>query len=138
MKVAFYKNNSHLFNRLVSWWTKGPYSHVELVFNDNLSASSSNRDHGVRYKHIKFNPDNWDVFQLTGFDETFAQKFIAKQLGKKYDIKGLFGFVWAASKDNPRKYFCSELVMGALGYKEPWRFSPNDCYVILKGFFDGQ
>lgn len=136
MKVAFYKNNSHLFNRLVAWWTKGPYSHVELVFDDNFCASSSNRDNGVRYKYIKFNPDNWDVFQLNGFDEVYAQKFIAKNLGKKYDIKGLFGFVWAAAKDNPRKYFCSELVMGALGFPEPWRFSPNTCYAVLRRHFN--
>ena len=84
LKVAFYKDNSHLFNRLVTWWTKGKYSHVELVLSNGQAASSSNRDRGVRYKYIDFNNGNWDVYELTGFDEVLAQKFIAKNLGKKF------------------------------------------------------
>lgn len=136
MKVAFYKHNKHLFNRLTSWWTKGPYSHIELVFDENTAASSSNRDGGVRYKYIDFDPERWDVFELRyGFDKVNATKFVNRNLGKKYDFMGLFGFVWGASRDNPRRYFCSELVMGALGYKEPWRFSPNDCYTVLEHYF---
>ena len=31
VKIAFYKGKSRLFNKVVSWWTRGPYSHTELV-----------------------------------------------------------------------------------------------------------
>lgn len=30
-KVAFYKGRHRLFDRLVQWWTRGPYSHCELL-----------------------------------------------------------------------------------------------------------
>ena len=136
VKVAFYKNNSHLFNRLVAWWTKGKYSHMELVFSDGLAASSSNRDRGVRYKRIHFSPANWDVFELDEtFSEEFAREYFNRRLDKRYDIKGLFGFVWQAAKDNPNKEFCSEVCMGMLVFAEPWRFSPNQAFPVLKRFF---
>jgi hypothetical protein len=135
MKVAFYKSKRHLFNRLVSWWTKGDYSHVELVLDGSVCASSSHSDGGVRYKRIELSNCNWDVFEIAGFDEQYARAYINSKMGKGYDYLGLFGFVFDAVRDNKNREFCSELVMGALGFDEPWRFSPNDCKVILSRYF---
>jgi len=135
LKVAFYKHNKHLFNRLVPWWTKGKYSHVELVFSDGLSASSSHIDCGVRYKKIIFRPERWDVFELEGFNEKEARTRFNQKLNHRYDYWGIFGFVWGAKKDSKNREFCSEVVMYSLGFKESWRFDPNCCFAVLEKFF---
>ena len=68
MQVAFYKGTrsglSGLFNRLVRWWTRGPYSHCEVVFTDEpskdggvLCGSSSKLDGGVRLKFVVLDPE---------------------------------------------------------------------------------
>ena len=68
MKLAFYKGREDLYDRLISWWTRGPYSHVELVISDNYCMSSSPKDGGIRFKHIDLRPDHWDLVELEGYD----------------------------------------------------------------------
>lgn len=133
--VAFYKDRGHFFNRMVNWWTGGPYSHVELLFNDGKSASSSNRDRGVRYKYIQYSADRWDFIELDDkFSDADARAFFDKNSHRKYDYLGLFGFVWRAHKGSKNRLFCSESVMSALGFKESWRYCPNTCYSVLQRF----
>lgn len=133
VKIAFYKDKSALFNRAVSWWTNGPYSHVELII-DGVSYSSSFRDGGVRKKVIEYKPDHWDMFQLDCSTETeqSAVAWFEKHMGQKYDVIGLIGFVIGTVSGNKRKFFCSEAVAAALGYDETWRFDPNDLAAIVK------
>ena len=44
-KAAFYKGThpgvAGIYNRLVRWWTRSPYSHVELIFFDGGSGADS-------------------------------------------------------------------------------------------------
>jgi hypothetical protein len=134
MKVAFYKGKKRLFNKLVSWWTRGPYSHCELVFSDGESASSSFMDGGVRYKRILFNHDLWDFIELgPQFDEQKAREWFDKHDGAQYDVMGLVGFVFRRVGDDKKKYFCNEAVLAALGFLESWRFDPNSTYALLEG-----
>lgn len=134
MRVAFYKGKKRVFNRLVSWWTRGPYSHTELVFSDGLSVSSSFMDGGVRYKRIQFNDINWDFVELGNrFDESQIRLRVDGFLGVKYDWLGLIGFVVRRIADDRGKMFCSEFVMTLLGYPEAWRFDPNTAFNVLKG-----
>ena len=148
MIVAQYKDNTHLFIRLTSWWTKGPYSHTEIIFSDGRSGSASFRDKGVRLKKIDYskNPDRWDflvppeswrkhfdvqvepgVYAASILDtkEKLARAYIVQRDGHKYDVGGLVGFVWQAMRNNQHKDFCSEVCVGALGYPDGWRFNPN-------------
>ena len=37
IKVAFYKGTGDLFNKIVRWWTKSPYSHAELILPDGVT-----------------------------------------------------------------------------------------------------
>jgi hypothetical protein len=53
VKIALYKGKKTITDKLISWWDRGLYSHVELVFSDGLCASSSPRDGGVRMKPIE-------------------------------------------------------------------------------------
>lgn len=132
MQLAFYKGRTRLFDRAVQWWTRGPYSHVELVFSDGRAASASTRDGGVRIKYIKWNLESWDFITVNG-DETLAKKWFEDHTGEKYDYIGLFGFLWRPYKDNKRRWFCSEAVLEALQLStESWRFCPNTLASIVK------
>lgn len=134
MKVAFYKGKKRLFNKLVSWWTRGPYSHCELVFSDGTSASSSFVDGGVRYKHILYNNDHWDFIELgQQFDEQKAREWFDAHEGCAYDVLGIAGFVVRAIGDDGHKYFCNESILNALGISQGWRFDPNSTYALLGG-----
>jgi hypothetical protein len=132
MKVAFYKGNKEIFNNLVRWWTRGPYSHVELVMPDGQSFSSSYRDGGVRGKYIQFDDGHWDFLELdASLDEKIIMERINGLMGMKYDTRGIFGFVIRSIGDNRHKMFCSEFLMHVLGYYDAWRFDPNTAFAVL-------
>lgn len=131
MKLAFYKGRARLFDRAVQWWTRGPYSHVELVFSDGLSASASYRDGGVRMKVISFKPERWDFVEIDG-DEAAAWAWFDARLGEGYDALGLFGFLWRPFSGKPARWFCSEAIADALGYADSWRFCPNTLASAIK------
>lgn len=137
MKAAFYKGTrpgiAGLYNRLVRWWRKGPYSHVELVFSDGISASSSFEDGGVRFKQIDFDPDNWDLIELPGYDEPAARAWFEQHEGEPYDVLGNIGFLWRPISGMRWMQFCSEAFLSALGFHDTWRFCPNDAFVIVWG-----
>ena len=129
MKLAFYKGRTRLFDRAVQWWTRGPYSHVELVFSDGIAASSSVRDGGVRLKRIEWKPERWDFVDAIG-DEGAARRWFEAHVGQRYDYLGLFGFLWRPNGGANRRWFCSEAVAAALGMTDAWRFCPNTLYVV--------
>ena len=130
MKIALYKGTRPgwygLFNRAVRWWIKSPYSHIELVFSDGISGSSSGVDGGVRLKYINYDASRWDFIDVKNGDEVYARKYIEDRIGWKYDYIGLFGFLFRPIVGERRKQFCSEIVAGALKYRETWRFDPAD------------
>jgi hypothetical protein len=132
MIIALYKDNTHLFNRLTAWWTKGEYSHAEIIFRSGESGSASFRDKGVRLKTIDYskNPSRWDFLvppsQLC-LDEPVVYEYIKRLQahGTGYSVKGLAGFVWQALSEDTKRDFCSEVCMRALGTTEAWRCHPN-------------
>ena len=131
MKIALYKGKKHLFNRAVSWWTRGPYSHVELILDDGISVSSSFMDGGVRYKHIDYtSTENWDFIDIGSEPEGIRDR-IYEILDQKYDWMGLIGFVFRRVGDDRKKKFCSETVMYLLGYSDSWRFDPNTLAAVF-------
>lgn len=131
MKVAFYKGTrsglAGLYSIGVKSWTRSKYSHAEIVFSDGMAASSSFADGGVRFKHIDFDPAKWDFIEITG-DESKARKWFVSHEGKAYDIIGNVGFVIGLIRDGSDKWSCAESIAAALGYLEPWRFSPAILY----------
>jgi hypothetical protein len=135
MKIAFYKGTrpfpQSLFNQGVRWWTGGIYSHCELVFSDNISASSSFIDHGVRFKKIEYD-DCWDFLDLKDFDELSARCWFQIHVYEKYDLLNLLGFIWRRKDGSSKKWTCSEACASALKIHEPWRYDPNTLYSTLK------
>lgn len=141
MLVAFYKGTrpglAGIYNRLVRWWTKGPYSHCELVFTDGLSASASFMDGGVRFKYIEFDSERWDFVPVPASLEPDARRWFREHQGNAYDLRGNFHFLVSAVGDDSGKWFCNEAVGAALGISDAWRFDPNSFYAVMSlGFIN--
>ena len=135
-QAAFYRGTrpgiSGLYNRLVRARGRGPHSHVELVFSDNLSASSSFADGGVRFKDIDYSADHWDFIDLPADMEFFARVYFAGKVGRGYDIMGNVHLTIGFFPNSKDKLFCSEAVMEALGFVDAWRYEPNCAYWTLR------
>jgi hypothetical protein len=135
-RAAFYKGTHAslpgIYNRLVRWWTRSTYSHVELIFPWGASASSSALDGGVRYKTIEFDPAKWDFVDLPLALAPGAQDWFDAHYGQGYDYLGNVHFVFAPVGDDKRRWFCSEAVAAALGMPDPARFDPGTLCAALK------
>lgn len=129
LRAAFYKGTrpglAGIYNRLVRWWTKSPYSHVELVVSTGRAWSASFEDGGVRSKLIDFDPAKWDLVDLPTHLEQPALEWFAKHRGAKYDVLGNLQFVLAAIPHSRKRWFCSEAVAAALGIPDSWRYDPG-------------
>jgi len=136
MQVAFYKSTrpglAGIYNRLVRWWTKSPYSHVELVLSSGRSWSSSFEDGGVRWKLIDFDPEKWDLVDLPAELEAAAEAWFLEHRGQKYDLRGNLQFIIAAVGHSIKRWFCSEAVAAALGIPDPWRYDPGTLASAIK------
>jgi hypothetical protein len=138
LMAAFYKGTasgiSGIYDRGIRWWTRSAYSHVELVLPDGRAASSSYRDGGVRYKHIDFNPEKWDLVALPGQLVAGAIDWFDRHEGDAYDLMGDLHFVLSPIADSEGTWFCSEAVGAALGLPDPARFDPGTLYAVLSFF----
>ncbi len=126
MKIAFYKKSKTFFGRLIRikqrYWDGHPkneaqYSHVELVFSNNVAFSSSECDGGTRFKVIEWNPKHWDFVEVkvTEEQERKIQEFCTKENGQAYNWIGIF-FAQFLNFNINRKgdWFCSQIVCRAL------------------------
>lgn len=136
MKAAFYKATrpglQGIYSRAVQVVDRGRYSHCELIFSDGMSASASYIDKGVRLKRIDYNPEHWDIVDLPGFDEAAARLWFAERDGEGYDLWGNLRFIFGWVREDDGRWFCSEALMAALGFAEPWRFGPNGAAAALQ------
>lgn len=139
MKVALYKGTrpglQGIYNRLTRWIDRGKYSHCELVFSDGVSASASYIDGGVRFKVIDYNPENWDFIEIPKYLEGRARWWFREHNGDPYDVLGNLRFAIGFARDSEGAWFCSEAVMEALGFIEPYRYGPNGMAAVLNRFF---
>jgi len=135
-QIAFYKGThaglAGVYNRLVRWRGNGPYSHVEVIFSDGMSASSSFMDKGVRFKKIDYDPKNWDILDLPAHWEADARAWFEKNKGAKYDVMGNVFLAVGFFSDSADKYFCSEAVAAALNIGQSFRLEPNTLYPIVE------
>lgn len=128
IKVAFYKNSKSIFGWLIRWKQEkkypsryARYSHVELVFEDGQSFSSSEQDWWVRFKDIKFIDYYWDFIELEMNTEKYNNilDFCKRQTWNSYNwfwifFAQMFNFNLKWNWD----WFCSEICSRAL--QEAW------------------
>jgi hypothetical protein len=144
IKLTFYKAyQGNLTDKIISWWTKGPYSHVEIVVGpdvNNLAMySSSGLDGGVRKKPHRYDTNKWEYIDID-LNLNILLQIYNKTKDCKYDYSGILGFVLPL-QDRENKWFCSEWVSNVLKcsgdkrlyLKEPSKISPNKLYKIIKG-----
>lgn len=140
MRVAFYRASSGgLIDRLIDRFSgRGGFSHVELIFSNDLFFSSSGQDGGVRFKRIVQDRTHWEIFELPieSWRETQILWWAKRRCGCKYDWLGVLGFIFQTHPEQGR-WFCSEICVaalqeiGLLGAIKPWKVSPNTLYLIL-------
>jgi len=137
--VAFYKANQPKANwkdKLIAKYTKGPYSHCEIII-DGYMYSSSPRDGGVRKKKHIVDTNVWE-YVFVDIESKNTLQFFGLTKGCKYDWLGILGFV-IPLKDRTNEWFCSEWCSTTLrisDYKKLWKLepskiSPNKLYDII-------
>ena len=95
MRVAFYKSSAGGWrDKLVSLYTFGTYSHVELIFSDGQWFSASPTENMVRYKVFPID-DTWTVvnFPVSLHDEAAMRTWCDGEVGAPYDWYDLIRFV---------------------------------------------
>lgn len=139
MQVAFYNGwdnkDANIYDKLICIWTLSKYSHCEVIFSDGISFSSSPRDGGCRYKNITYKPNNWDIYDLAidNEHEGILRNFCDRQVGKKYDWRGIFFSVFLPlDKHNPNRWFCSEVLATLFKIEGPSFCTPDDLYEALE------
>ena len=138
VRVAFYKGKGTWFDKGIRWWTRSPYSHVELVMGE-VCYSSSPRDGGVRDKIISLGA-SWEVAPVPWLDQGRAVEIYETHRGEGYDFTGIVTRqVFNAPLDKRSRWFCSEFVAHCLGLPNPSKYSPGDLHELLTtGWMKGE
>lgn len=131
MKVAFYKGKGTFFNWVIRKKEKGPYSHVELVFNNGMWASSVIEEGGIVARKRNVNLDEWDFIEIPDSMEVYAAAWFVMHQGKGYDLLGQLSFFFKEIQPSKRRFWCSEAVAAALGLPSPEGYGVNPLYQKL-------
>lgn len=139
IQLAFYKAKGDWQDKVIRIWTKGPYSHVELIM-DGYMYSSSPADGKVRKKPHVVDDSMWEYVNIPNLEVKHILEFFDLTKNEKYDYMGILGFI-IPLKDRTNDWFCSEWCSNALkisGYEkmyklEPSKLSPNGLYNLIKG-----
>ncbi|NJL70930.1 MAG: hypothetical protein HC888_04590 [Candidatus Competibacteraceae bacterium] len=136
MRVAFYHGpEESWFGRGVAFLTKGPFTHVELLFSDGMCFSSTENEGGCRFKKIDMDFSRWVILEID-CPEDKIRKFCEQREFCKYDWFGLLGFILRRNTDRKNRYYCSEVCAEAMSIEGVIKFkpllSPNTLYWKLK------
>jgi hypothetical protein len=136
MKYAFYKGSGTILDKVIRLWMRGPYAHVEVILEDygdgTYQIASSVPGTGVRITRSTLPASDWDIIDGPGDVNQIATWF-NKHDGDAYDYIGLFTFVMRPVLiEERRKYWCSEAILLAAGFKGAWREDPNSMYNAIR------
>ena len=131
VRLAFYKGEGKLFDKLVRFWTRSKYSHVEIAIG-HLWYSASYMDKGVRMKSMPNpNPNSWDYIEVD-MDSDIFEAVYREHKGKGYDWLGiLFSQFIPLNIHQKSKCYCSEFCAEALPLSRT-DISPEGLYRHLK------
>ena len=142
-KADFGNKKPNIYERLIRWWTKSKYYHVELIIGNRWISSIDTI--GFRVKNLNKLRDNYDYhdMELVVSKQTIDKlwDWIDSQTGKKYDWYGLvMSQIFKLGLDNKDKTICSEAVTIMLQILEveevmtlkPITVSPGDLAKIFK------
>lgn len=135
--LALYDNKDpwDIGAKLIKWWTKSNYSHVELNVG-NWSYSSSIPDGGVRQKsavEVYKHKDNWTFVKLPWVAEKDVLAYFDRTSGTGYGWLGLVLGQVLNTRIDGQGDFCSEWVTKALNIvPDAQLFSPEDVFQVCK------
>lgn len=135
----FKKPKESFTNKLICWWTKSKYYHVELILGDKWISSNPDVG-GVTIRPLEPLRDSYEYCKLGKIEITKEQsskimKWISSQSDKKYDWVGIFlAQVLPLRFQDDNKWYCSEIVTTILKFLlveqvmnlDPGRTSPGD------------
>ena len=130
VRLAFYKGEGDWVDKVVRWWTKSQYSHVEVVVGDTW-ISSSPRDGGVRSMRMEsYNAKHWDTIDYPGVSTIDVFDLFRRTKGNDYDFIGiLFSQVLPTGLHSSTKWYCSEWA-AELKYDKT-NLSPQELYELV-------
>jgi len=120
IKVAFYKGKGNWKNKVIRWWTKSPFSHVELVLPDEktwISISPFLTSKVAARNKEQVTLDNWQFveIQVTEQQVEVIKEFYEFTEGCGYDWIGmLFSQFLPFHIKRRNKWYCSEWIAYAL------------------------
>lgn len=130
------KGHAKLYQRVIAWWTGGPYCHVELWFDgpvDKAFTYSSLEGEGTRFINQDISDYDWVSITEVDAEAYEVYKYCARRPRFKYDYVGLLGFTGPFKIHDASDRFCSEICYETLdenGFlKDPearWKVSPNE------------
>jgi len=138
VKAQFYKGGKK-GTRFTGWlirrWTRSEFEHVELDFGKFSSFGSSGYDGGCRWKQIDYkkHSERWTAVKLKKNPSEIHDMILHcdKHYNNKYDYCAIFFWHFLPfRRQNPRKWYCSELVAHILGIK-PEQVSPGKLYAMI-------
>lgn len=116
MRVLLYEGKS-LVSRIIQFQTRSRFSHAAIQMDSGLIVEAWHIG-GVRplpSVHEGHTPGTKvSVFDVTvPFDTEAVDKFLADQIGKRYDFWSVARFLTRRDSAANDRWFCSELVMAA-------------------------
>lgn len=139
MVLAFYKAEyGNILDKLIAWWTRpnffkfwesATYSHVEMLFSNGESFSSSQRDNGTRWKAIKYD-HKWDFVHIPDVNEETIKSLCIREENKRYDWVCLFfSNLFPFNIQHHSKWICSEICSRLVfGIKDSHKYNPQTLY----------
>lgn len=111
--ILLYKGKSTV-SRIIQWQTFGPYSHAAWWCQDSTVIESWHKGgvtHNAGPGTLHTPGTEIDVFGVPDVDEWIVEHSLQSQVGKGYDFAPVLrGFPLRLNRDNPDRWFCSELV----------------------------
>lgn len=114
----------------------GGFCHAELLWDSDISYTAQPFS-GTNYSRHVHRPQNWVVYDLPYCDDGKIRMWCDSEVGCEYNFAGVMHFVFPFMAQNPKKWFCSEVVVAALQKvgmfprEVAWRISPNKLKKIL-------
>ena len=130
IRLAFYKGKGDWVDKVIKWWTKSQYSHVEVVVG-NTWISSSPRDGGVRSMRMEsYNAEHWDIIDYPGVTSGDVFDLFRRTKGDDYDFIGiLFSQVFPLGIQSKSEWYCSEWA-AKLKYRNS-KLNPQELYELV-------
>lgn len=117
IKIGFYKHKGDFIDKIIRKWTKGKYSHTEVILPDGSWISTSPRLGSLVKRQVEPKDNHWDYFEIKINRDKYQnlKKYMEKNLGCGYDWTGIImSQILDTSIQDGSRLFCSEFAVECL------------------------